>query len=345
MADRGLVLVTGGSGYIASFCMAQLLREGWRVRTTVRSLAREAELRRTLTKLTDIGDRLQVVTADLNADAGWREAARGCDYVLHVASPLPSSNPQDDDELVRPARDGALRVLAAARDEGVRRVVMTASTAAVAYGRGGRETPFTEADWSDETNRADSSAYERSKTIAERAAWDWLKREGGALELVTINPGTVLGPVLGRDFSASIDIVKKLMDGSLPGLPRFGWPLADVRDIADLHCRAMLGERASGQRYIGAGPFYWMGDIARILRERVPQVAKRVPRRSLPSWLVRLSAVFDPVVRDRLFELGKSRPVSSEKAKRELGWSPRSNEDSIVATAESLLAEGVVKAG
>ncbi len=344
MADRGLVLVTGGSGYIASFCMAQLLREGWRVRTTVRSLSREADLRQTLAKLTEIGDRLQVVAADLNADAGWREAARGCGYVLHVASPFPSSNPRNDDELVRPARDGALRVLAAARDEGVRRVVMTASTAAIAYGHGGRETPFTEADWSDETNRADSSAYERSKTIAERAAWDQLKREGGALELVTINPGAVLGPVLGRDFSASIDIVKKLMDGSLPGLPRFGWPLVDVRDIADLHYRAMLGETANGQRYIGAGPFYWMSDVARILRERLPRMAKRVPRRSLPNWLVRLSAVFDPVVRDRLFELGKSRPVSSEKAKRELGWNPRSNDDTIVATAESLLAEGVVKA-
>ncbi len=344
MADRGLVLVTGGSGYIASFCIAQLLGEGWRVRTTVRSLSREADVRQAMAKLTGIGERLQVVAADLNADAGWREAAQGCEYVLHVASPLPSANPKNDDELVRPARDGALRVLAAARDAGVRRVVMTASTAAVSYGHGGRETPFTEADWSDETNRADSSAYERSKTIAERAAWDWLKREGGALELVTINPGAVLGPVLGRDFSASIDIVKKLMDGSLPGLPRFGWPLADVRDIADLHCRAMLAENAGGQRYIGAGPFYWMSDIARTLRERLPRIARRVPRRSLPDWVVRLSALFDPVVRGRLFDLGKLRPVSSEKARRELGWSPRSNDDAIAATAESLLAEGVVKA-
>ncbi len=344
MADRGLVLVTGGSGYIAAFCIAQLLNEGWRVRTTVRSLSREAEVRTTLGKLCKAGDRLDVMSADLNADIGWREAARNCDYVLHVASPLPSSNPKDDDELVRPARDGALRVLAAARDEGVRRVVMTASTAAVAYGHGGRETPFTEADWSDETNRADSSAYERSKTIAERAAWDWLKREGGALELVTINPGAVLGPVLGRDFSASIDIVKRLMDGSLPGLAKFGWPLVDVRDIADLHCRAMLAPKAAGQRYIGAGPFYWMADVARVLRERVPQLAKRVPRRALPNWVVRLSAIVDPVVRDRLYELAKRRPVSSDKARRELGWTLRSNDDAIVATAESLLAEGVVKA-
>jgi dihydroflavonol-4-reductase len=196
MADRGWVLVTGGSGYIAGFCILKLLEDGWRVRTTVRNAARAPEVRAglakrveaSLAKRIEINDRLQVVAADLNADSGWREAACGCEYVLHVASPLPSSNPKSDDDLVRPARDGALRVLAAARDEGVRRVVMTASTAAVAYGRGGRDIPFTEADWSDETNRADTSAYERSKIIAERAAWEWLKREGGSLELVTIAP-------------------------------------------------------------------------------------------------------------------------------------------------------------
>ena len=343
MADRGLVLVTGGSGYIAGFCIAQLLMDGWRVRTTVRSLAREAEVRAAVAKLAGAGDRLAVVAADLNADAGWHEAARGCDYVLHVASPLPSSNPKSDDDLIRPARDGALRVLAAARDEGVRRVVMTASTAAVAYGRGGRDAPFTEGDWSDATNLADTSAYERSKTIAERAAWDWMAREGGALELVTICPGAVLGPVLGRDVSASIDIVKKLMDGSMPGLPRFGWPLVDARDIADLHVRAMLAPEAKGQRYIGAGPFFWMEDVAGVLRKRLPAAARRGPRRRLPNWVVRLSALLDTVIPDPLFELDKLRPVSSDKARRELGWSPRSNEDAIVATAEGLLAQGVVR--
>ncbi len=181
MSAKGQVLVSGGSGYIAGFCIAHLVKDGWRVRTTVRQLAREGEVRRALAKLVQVGNALDVVAADLNADAGWREAARGCDYVLHVASPLPPRSPRSDDELVRPARDGALRVLAAARAEGVRRVVLTASSAGVAYGRGGRTTPFTEADWSDETNRTDTSAYVRSKTIAERAAWDWVKREGGSL--------------------------------------------------------------------------------------------------------------------------------------------------------------------
>ena len=220
---------------------------------------------------------------------------------------------------------------------------MTASMAALSYGHGSRKQPFTEVDWSDAANLGDTSGYERSKTIAERAAWDWLVAEGSALQLTTICPGAVLGPVLGNDYSASIDIVKKLIDGSLPGLPRFGWPLVDVRDIADLHIRAMTSPEASGQRYIGAGPFFWMPDIAGVLRKHLPKIAKRVPKRVLPSWLARLSAGFDPVIKGRSFELEKERPVSAEKAKRELGWVPRSNEDAILSTAQSLIAEEVVR--
>ncbi len=345
MVESERVLVTGGSGYIASFCIAQLLREGASVRTTVRSRAREAAVRAAIGKLAQADDRLEIVVADLNADAGWPEACAGCSGVLHVASPLPSRNPKNDDDLVRPARDGALRVLKAARDGGVARVVMTSSTAAVAYGHGGRAKPFTEEDWSDPADRSDSSAYERSKMIAERAAWDWHGREAGALELVTICPGAVLGPVLGDDFSASLDIVRRLIDGSLPGLPHFGWPLVDVRDIADLHVRALRAPNAAGQRFIGAGPFYWMTDIARVLRDRVPEVANEVPKHQLPSWLVRLSSVADPVVRNRLFELDKERPVSADKAKHALGWTPRGNDEAIADTARSLLAEGVVKGG
>lgn len=344
MTTRGTALVTGGSGYVASFCIGQLLNEGWSVRTTVRNLAREAEVRANIDKLSPNLDRLSVFAADLNSDLGWPEAASGCEAVLHVASPLPSANPQDDDELVKPARDGALRVLAAARDAGVRRVVMTSSTAAVSYGFGGRREPFTESDWSDPRDRSDSSAYERSKMIAERAAWEWLNAEGGDLELVTICPGAVLGPVLGRDYSASIDIVKKLLDGSLPGLPRFGFPLVDVRDIADLHIRALKTPEAKGKRYIGAGPFFWMSDIAEVLRRDLPGAGKRAPRLKLANWMVKLSARFDPVVRERLFELDKERPVSSDRAKAELGWAPRSNEVAILDTARSLVAEGVIRA-
>lgn len=336
------VLVTGGSGYIAGFCIAGLISQGYAVRTTVRSLSREAEVRASLSKIANLGDRLSFVAADLNSDEGWAAAVAGCRYVLHVASPLPTSNPKNDDDLIRPARDGALRVLKAAKDAGVARVVMTASTAAICYGRGSRDIPFTEADWSDETNRKDTSAYERSKTIAERAAWAWMAKEGGALELTTIAPGAVLGPVLGQDFSASLEIVRKLLQGALPGLPRFGWPLVDVRDIADLHIRAMTSPAAAGQRFIGAGPFLWMKDIAAVLKTHAPDISKKVPTNPIPNWLIRLSASFDTLVRDRLFELDKHRPISADKARTLLGWSPRTNEQSILDTARSLVAEGQV---
>jgi dihydroflavonol-4-reductase len=343
----GLVLVTGGTGYIAGFCIAHLLRQGWTVRTTIRSLARESALRTTLAQIVDAEDRLHIVQADLNADAGWAEAVQGCDYVQHVASPLPTTNPKDDDELIKPARDGALRVMRAARDAGVRRVVMTASTACISYGRGSYDTPATEADWSDETNRADSSAYERSKTIAERAVRAWFakedaSRDGAPLELVTVHPGAVLGPVLGADFSASIEIVKKLLEGALPGVPRFGWPLVDVRDIADLHARAMVADGIAGERFIGAGDFWWMRQVAATLKSSLGEQARKVPTRSIPDFLVRLSAMFDPVVRDRLFELGKHRPVSHAHATERLGWSPRPNAQAVLATAESLLAAKLV---
>jgi dihydroflavonol-4-reductase len=245
--------------------------------------------------------------------------------------------------MIRTAREGALRVLRAARAAKARRVVLTASVATIAYGGGGRaEPPFTEADWTDVTNKSDSSAYERSKTLAERAARDWVKREGHGMELVTVHPGLVLGPVCSADFSASVEAVKKLMDGSVPALPRFGWPLVDVRDIADLHIRAMLAENVAGERFIGANDFWWLSDIAAVLRRRLGARAKHVPSLRLPDFAVRLGAKFDPVIRDRLWELGKERHVSHEKATRVLGWEPRPNEETVVDTAESLLKEGVV---
>ena len=170
----------------------------------------------------------------------------------------------------------------------------------------------------------------------------WFTAEGAPLELVTIHPGAVLGPVLGRDFSASIEIVKKLMEGAVPGVPRFGWPLVDVRDIADLHYRAMLAPGITGERFIGANDFWWMSQVASVLKDKLGDRARRVPRRAIPDFLVRLSAMFDPVIRERLFELGKHRPVSHAHAQNVLGWVPRPNAEAVVATAESLVAEGLV---
>ena len=218
-AEQGIVnkvLVTGGSGFIAGHVIVALLRAGHEVRATLRNLSRADEVKAKVRNGgADPERNLTFVEADLNRDAGWAEAVQGCHYVQHVASPLPFEGPENEDDLIRPARDGTLRVLKAARDAGVKRVVMTSSTSAIIFGRGVREKPFTEADWSDETNRADTSPYDRAKTIAERAAWTWHKAEGGGLELVTVNPALVLGPVLGSDFSASIEAVRKLLDGSI----------------------------------------------------------------------------------------------------------------------------------
>ncbi|MDX2233047.1 MAG: aldehyde reductase [Hyphomonadaceae bacterium] len=342
MGERGVVLVTGGSGYIAGYCIAQLLNEGWTVRATLRSLSREPEVRRSLEPLCAPDARLSFHTADLMADAGWPKAVEGADYVMHVASPLPSSDPQSADDLIIPARDGTLRVLKAAKAAGVKRVVETSSVAAIAYGRGGRESPHTEADWSDDANLKDIGPYERSKTIAERAAWDWHKREGGAMELCMVNPGAVLGPVLGADFSASLEIVKMILQGALPACPRFGFPIVDVRDVADLHYRAMLAPNAPGQRYIAANGFLWMKDVAAVLKEGLPDHPKPIPTSELPDLLLRVSALFNPVVRGRLFELGKKRDASGAKARSELGWSPRPPKDSIMDAARSMIALKIV---
>ena len=300
------------------------------------------EVRATIGKIAPNAGAIDFVTADLNADAGWTNAVTGAEYVLHVASPVPAVDPKSDDELVRPARDGTLRVLKAARDAGVKRVVMTSSMAAIAFGRGERAEPFSEADWTDETNRDDTSAYERSKTIAERAAWAWHRAEGGTLELVTVNPALVLGPVLGTDFSASIEAIKKLLDGSIPALPRFSFSVVDVRDIAQLHLLAMTTPSAAGQRFLGSADFYWMKDIAKILKQGLGDKARKVPSISIPDFFVRLFAVFDPVLRTRLFELAKRRSVSSDKARRELGWTTRPVPETILDTARSLQAQGLV---
>ena len=337
-SKRGLALVTGGSGYVAGYCVALLLNDGWSVRTTVRSAAKTKAVRASIGNIAQKASEIGFVEADLNSDAGWGEAVVGAKYVLHVASPVPVTDPKNDEELIRPARDGTLRVLKAARDAGVKRVVMTSSISAIIFGRGVCEKPFTEEDWTDETNRRDTSPYDRAKTIAERAAWAWLAAEGGGLELVTVNPGLVLGPVLGSDYSASIEAIKKLLDGSIPALPRFGFNVVDVRDIARLHVLAMTTPEAAGERFIGSGDFYWMSDVAKMLKQGLGDQAKKVPSIPVPDFVARMVALFDPIVRGRLYELGKRRPVSSEKARRVLGWTPRPITETVLDTARSLQA-------
>jgi dihydroflavonol-4-reductase len=332
------VLVTGGSGFIGGHALLQLLQAGHEVRTTVRDLRREPEVRALLAANgADAGERLRFFAADLTRDEGWREAVSGCDFVLHVASPFPETIPKHEDELIVPAREGALRVLRAARDAGVKRVVLTSSFAAVGYGHAEQQAPFDETDWTD-PDGGDVSAYVKSKTLAERAAWDFIAREGGGLELATVNPVGVFGPVLGADYATSILLVQRLLAGAMPGCPQLSFGVVDVRDVVDLHLRAMLDPAAKGERFLAvAGDFMPVRDMALALKRRLGDAAKRVPTRQLPNWLVKLAALRDPAVKQIVPELGKAKNATSAKAQRLLGWSPRGSEDALVATAESLL--------
>jgi nucleoside-diphosphate-sugar epimerase len=336
-----VVLVTGGSGFVGSHVVLQLLNAGHLVRATVRSLTREDSVRTTLRDAgVEAGERLSFFAADLTRDDGWAEAVAGCEFVIHVASPIPPVAPKTEDELIIPARDGVLRVLKAARDAKVKRVVFTSTCGAIYYGYPPQLAPFDENSW---TNlNGEMSAYVKSKALAERAAWDFMAAEGGSLELSVVNPAGIFGPVLGRDFSSSIELVTRLMKG-MPGCPQLHFGIVDVRDVADLHLRAMTDPRAKGERFIAvSGNAMSMLDIAKVLKARLGDAAKKVPTRQLPNWLVRFGALFDPQLRQLLPMLGKIRHATSAKAERVLGWTPRSREDALVATAESLLKFGVV---
>jgi len=338
------ILVTGGSGFVGSHAILQLLAAGHEVRTTVRSLKREDDVRQMLRNGgTEAGDRLRFIAADLENDAGWREAVTGCEYVLHVASPFPAGVPKHEDDLIVPAREGALRVLRASRDAGVKRVVLTSSFAAIGYGHEPQNEPFNETNWTN-LDGDDASAYVKSKTLAERAAWDFIASEGRHLELSVVNPVGVFGPVLGRDYATSILIVQHMMDGTLPGCPRLWFGVVDVRDVVDLHLRAMTDPAARGERFLAvAGDSVSILDIARMMKGRMGEAAKRVPTRQLPDWLVRFAVLLDPAVKLILPELGKMKNATSEKARRMMGWTPRSNEEAVVATAESLVRLGLLK--
>ena len=335
MVEKGTVLVTGGSGFLGGWCIATLLDDGYAVRTTVRDLAREDEVRRAVAAATDPGDRLAVVAADLLRDEGWADAVSGCDYVLHVASPLPDRQPKDPDELIVPARDGTLRVLGASLDAGVKRVVITSSVAAIRGGAGDGAV-LTEDDWSDAGDES-ITPYSRSKTAAEQAAWALVRERGAEDRLAVVNPGAILGPLLSDDPSFSLQVVERML-GGMPGVPKLGFSFVDVRDVAGLHLLAMTRPEAGGERFIAVEEFLWMSEVAAVLRERLGERAAKVPTRTVPNLGVRLMALFDPSLRSIVPDLGKKVTYSAEKAKTRLGWSPRPVGDTITDTAESMLA-------
>lgn len=335
------VLVTGGTGFIAGWCIAELLRRGYAVRATVRSLSREPAVRAAIAPVVEADktrDRLTVVAADLTDDAGWDAALAGCDYVLHVASPLGWENPRDANELIVPAREGTLRVLRAATRAGVRRVVMT-SAAAAARPRVGTDIVSDETVWSDPAD-PQFDPYRLSKILAERAAWEFMAGTTGRTTLTTILPGAVFGPVLTKDSLGSARVIQRLLQGRPAGIPRLGFSVVDVRDLADLHIGAMTSPAAAGQRFIAVGDFMWMQDIARTLRSALGPRARRVPTRGLPDVVVRLLSVFIPPLRRFTPDLGRTNRLTSDKARRLLGFSPRPGTTTVIDCAESLASLG-----
>ncbi|NEB74991.1 aldehyde reductase [Streptomyces sp. SID14478] len=318
------VLVTGGNGYVGTRLIAELLRSGREVRATARSTAREAELRAAVRRGGADDDGLRLVPADLLRDEGWVAAVAGCEEVHHVASPIPVVQPDDPEELIGPAREGTLRVLRAARDAGVRRTVLTSSFAAVGYTpKPGAE--FTEADWTD-PDTPGLAPYPRSKAIAERAAWDWMRGEGGAMELVVVNPTGIFGPSLTPQLRSSTQLIKSMLDGTMTVAPRLRFGVVDVRDVADLHLRAMAAPEAAGKRFLAVSddPALSFLDVARTLRRHLGPLAAHVPTQEAP--------------RDE-----PPRPViHNDRARRELGWRPRPAATTLVETAESLRDLGML---
>ncbi len=337
------VLVTGGSGFIAGHCILQLLEHGWLVRATLRSLSREGAVR---TVLADAGmvspGSLSLVEADLMDDAGWAAAMEGVDVVLHVASPVRPGHLRNPDELIVPAREGTLRVLRAARDAGVARVVLTSAFHAVGWGHPHDEHIFTEADWTI-LGGPGVDAYGASKTIAERAAWDFMAAEGGSLQLTAMLPVAVMGPVMGSSVSGSNQLIQRMLAGRMPGLPNLYLPIVDVCDVAAAHILAATAEGAAGERFLlSGGPALSMRQIGALLRARLGADAADVPTRTIPDAVVRAGALVSAEMRSLVPDLGYARAVSNDKARRVLGWRPGDPREAVVAAARSLVARGLV---
>jgi dihydroflavonol-4-reductase len=330
------VLVTGGSGFVGGWAVVELLRKGYRVRTTVRSLAREPDVRAAIETQTDPGDRLSFAQADLLDDNGWDEATVGADFVLHVASPMPVGEFRGQD-VITPAREGTLRVLRAARGAAVKRVVITSSAAAAI------PTDHVVADeevWTDLPPKAIHN-YPRSKTLAEQDAWTYVKQHGG-IELTTILPAQIQGPVLGSDLSPSVSIIAMMLRGKMPAVPRLGFGIVDIRDLIDLHIRAMTAPQAAGERFLATSDFLWLRQIAQILKDELGEKAAKVSTRTIPNVVVRAGALFNAELKQLVPNLGVHQAMSAEKAARLLDWRPRTPQSSLVDTANSLIDQNLL---
>ncbi len=334
------VLVTGASGFLATHCVIQLLEQGYKVRGTLRTLSRENEVRETVRKFVNADDRLEFVSADLKEDAGWEQAVQGCEYVFHVASPFPLLEPEHEDELIKPAVEGTLRVLRTAHAAGVKRVIQVSSNASVSAGHFGENRTFTEDDWSYLDKPI--GAYSKSKTLAERAAWDFVNGAENTrkMELATVNPPFIVGPILNKDFPTSAEVINTLLRGQVPGVARIKMGVVDVRDVAAAMILAMTTPEAAGNRFLCSGGTIWVKEIAEILHKGYGSRGYKIPRVVLPVFLARLVALFDKKVALIIPSLNWDYELSNEKTKRILNWKPRSNEEAILSMAESLIEHG-----
>lgn len=332
-----LVLVTGGSGFIAVHIALKLLEKGYRVRATLRTMNRQDEVKAMLKSggATNFQS-LSFIQADLSSDHNWDKAVKGADYVIHVASPTPNKVYKHENEMIQPAREGVLRVLKAARDADVKRVVLTSAFGAIGVGHKHHQGPYTEKEWSN--TDAKIHPYQKSKTIAEKAAWEFIRKEGNGLELAAVNPVAVMGPILGNDYSHSNDSVRLMIEGKLKAVPKIYSDYVDVRDVADLHILAMIRPEANGERFIASSSENLsMLEVANILKKHLGQDAKNMPDREIPNIAIRIVAIFNRKLAMMATLLGQDMSTSNQKAKQLLGWTPRSAEEAIAATGKSMV--------
>lgn len=336
------ILVTGASSFVGIHTIVQLLEQGYAVRGTIRSLDKEAEVREAVANLEQAHDRLEFKAADLEQDTGWEEAMHGVESVLHIASPFPLYEPKHEDELIIPAVQGTLRVLQAAHKAGVKRVVQVSSVAAISSGHKENHKTFTEADWSIIENEI--GAYAKSKTLAERAAWDFIHsaENTNRMELVAINPPLILGPIPNKNFRTSIEVIRTYMLGQVPGVGRIKMGLVDVRDVASAILLGMTKPEAAGQRFLCSGGTMWLKEIAGILHAEYSRRGYKVPTFEFPSWLVRFLGLFDKKIARVTDGLDVDFEQSNEKARRVLKWNPRPIKEAILSMADSLIKQGLV---
>jgi len=345
MNQSETVLVTGGSGFVAMHIILQLLQKGYHVKTTVRSLKSKDKIIDAL-KANGITntENLSFAETELTKDDNWATAMEGCYYVLSVASPVFFEIPNDENEAIRPAVEGIKRILKFAKNADVKRVVMTSNFGAVGFSQTDNNRETTEADWTD-PNLKGLSVYEKSKTLAEMAAWDFVKKEGGKLEFATINPVAIFGPSLNEHISGSLDIVKHLLDGTMNPVPPIPLNLVDVRDVADLHIRAMESPKANGQRFIAtADGQISIPEIAKFLIKTNPEITSKVSTKNIPVFAVKLASLFNAKAKEGVMFMNMNRKVSNAKARKLLDWKPiGTNEEIILASVDSMKKYGIAK--